>query len=199
MQILIWLQNLIAPDFLRVWNIRYTFIGNQKLNLHIWNPDARSDWHWEKKVIYSSNPYISEGSRVRACYHWPLIHCSKHLRDQTFKAIHLEIYWEKSFQIVVLVVLFSRIIVLDNAVVAEKKLAKLYFLHNPEGNHPQNTSASEPLRSWPLTFQTRSNTITLSIVKSVPGVATDLTISYAKFAPLNVWNFAPLHVFIMLR
>ncbi len=36
-----------------------------------------------------------------------LIHCSKHLRDQTFKAIYLEIYWEKSFQIVVL---FSRII-----------------------------------------------------------------------------------------
>ncbi len=30
-------------------------------------------------------------------------------------------------------------------------------------------------------------------------MATDLTINYAKFASLNVWNFAPLHVFIMLR
>ncbi len=43
-----------------------------------------------------------------------------------------------------------------------------------------------------------SNTITLFIVKSVAGVATDLT-DYAKFAPLNVWNFASLYVFIMLR
>ncbi len=54
------------------------------------------------------------------CY----IHCSKHLRDQTFRAIYLEIYWGKSFQIVVL---FSRIIVLDNPVVTEKKLAKCFF------------------------------------------------------------------------
>ncbi len=31
-------------------------------------------------------------------------------------------------------------------------------------------------------------------------MATDLTINYAKFAPLNVWNFAPyMYVFIMLR
>ena len=44
--------------------------------------------------------------------------------DQTFKSIYLEIYWGKSFQIVFL---FSRIIVHDNEVVAEKKLAKLYF------------------------------------------------------------------------
>ncbi len=47
-------------------------------------------------------------------------------------------------------------------------------------------------------FQTRSNTITLFIVKSVAGKATDLTLNYANFAPLNVWNFAPLHVCIML-
>ncbi len=46
------------------------------------------------------------------------IHCSKHLRDRTFKAIYLEFLGEKSFQIVVL---FSRITVLDNAVVAGKK------------------------------------------------------------------------------
>ncbi len=46
------------------------------------------------------------------------IHCSKHLRDQDFQShIYLEIHWEKSLQIVVP---FSRIIVLDNAVVAEK-------------------------------------------------------------------------------
>ncbi len=91
------------------------------------------------------------------------------LRDQIFKAIYLAIYWEKSFQ---MLVLFSWIILLDNAVVAE--LVKLYFLHNPEGNNPPSTSVSEPLRLWP--FQTRSNTITLFIVKSVAGMATDLTL-----------------------
>ncbi len=82
---------------------------------------------------------------------------------------------------------------LDNAVVAVQKLANLYFLHNPEGNYPQNTTVSESLPPWPLSFQTRSNTITLA------GMATDLTVNYAKFTPLNVWNFAPLHVFIMVR
>ena len=41
----------------------------------------------------------------------------KILKEQIFKAIYLEIYWEKSFQNVVL---FSWIILLDNAVVAEK-------------------------------------------------------------------------------
>ncbi len=30
------------------------------------------------------------------------------------------------------------------------------------------------------------------IVKSVAGMATDLTLNYANFAPLNVWTFAPL-------
>ncbi len=35
--------------------------------------------------------------------------------------------------------------------------------------------------------------------KSVAGMATDLTINYAKFVPLNGWNFVRLHVFIMLR
>ncbi len=29
------------------------------------------------------------------------IHCSKYSRDQIFKAVYLEIYWEKSFKIVV--------------------------------------------------------------------------------------------------
>ncbi len=59
-----------------------------------------------------------------------------YLREQIFKAIYLEIYWEKSFQIVVL---FSWIILLDNAVVAEKKIAKLYILlHNPDGNPPKD-------------------------------------------------------------
>ncbi len=28
-------------------------------------------------------------------------------------------------------------------------------------------------------------------------MATDLAINYAKFAPLNVWNIAPLHVFVL--
>ncbi len=45
----------------------------------------------------------------------------------------------------------------------------------------------------------RSNTITLFIVKSVAGMATDLTLNYANFAPINVRNFAPLNVCIMLR
>ncbi len=62
-----------------------------------------------------------------------------------------------------------------------------------------HTSVSEPLRSRPLSYQKRPNTITMFIVNSVAGMATDLTINYAKFTPLNVWNFAPLHVFIMLR
>ncbi len=79
------------------------------------------------------------------------------------------------------------------------KLAKLYFLHNPEENHPQNTNVSEPFWLWPLSFQTRSNTIILFIVKSVAGMASDLTLNYANFAPVNVWNFAPLHVCVMLR
>ncbi len=134
-----------------------------------------------------------------------IIYCLKHLKDQTFKAIILylviDIYWGKPFQIVVL---FSRIIVPDNAVVAEQKLAKLYFLHNLEGNHPQNTSVSEPWRSWPLSFQTRSNTILNTIYCQISSWyghcrCIDLKINYAKFAPLNVWNFALLHVFIMLH
>ena len=66
------------------------------------------------------------------------------------------------------------------------------FLHNLEGNHPRNnTSVSEPLRSRPLSFQTRPSTITLFIVKSVADMATDMALNYA--------NFAPLHVCIMLR
>ncbi len=78
-------------------------------------------------------------------------------------------------------------------------MAKLYFLHNPEGDNPRITSVLEPLRSWPLSFQTRLNTITLFIVKSVAGMATNLTLNYANFVPLNIWDFAPLHVCIMLR
>ncbi len=62
------------------------------------------------------------------------IHCSKHLREQTFKAIYLEIYWEKSFQIVVL---FSRFIVLDNAVVAEKNSKTLFFTQPRGESHPK--------------------------------------------------------------
>ncbi len=74
---------------------------------------------------------------------------------------------------------------------SEKKLANISFLHNPEVNHPpKHNTVSEPLRSWPLPFQTPSITITLFIVKSVAGMATDLTLNYANFAPLNVWNFA---------
>ncbi len=38
--------------------------------------------------------------------------------------MYLEIYWEKSFQIVAL---FSRITVLDNAVGAEKNSKKIFF------------------------------------------------------------------------
>ena len=71
------------------------------------------------------------------------LHCSRHLRDQSFKEIYLEIYWKKSFQIVVL---FSRIIVLGNAVVTEKKISKILFFTSPP-HYPKNTSVSEPLRS----------------------------------------------------
>ncbi len=75
----------------------------------------------------------------------------------------------------------------------QKKISKIvFFLHNPEGNHPKNTSVSEPLRSWHLPFQTRSNTVT-----NIAGMATDLTLNYVNFAPVNVWNFAPLHVCII--
>ncbi len=49
-----------------------------------------------------------------------------------------------------------------------------------------------------VTF-TLSNTVTLFIVKSVAGMATDLKLNYANFAPVNVWNFAPLYVCIKLR
>ncbi len=49
-----------------------------------------------------------------------------------------------------------------------------------------------------ITF-TLSNRITLFIVKSVAGMAANLTINYVNFTPLNVLNFAPLNVFIMLR
>ncbi len=125
------------------------------------------------------------------------IHCSKYFKGSDFQSHIFGNILGKSFQIVVI---FSWIILLDNAVAAEK-IAKLYFLHNPEENHPPNTSVSEPLQSWPLPFQTRSNTVTLFILKSVAGMATDLTLNYSNFAPLNDWNFAPLHVciIIMLR
>ncbi len=45
-----------------------------------------------------------------------------------------------------------------------------------------------------FTLQTLSNTIILFIVKSVAGKATDLTINYANFAPLNVFNLLPYNV-----
>ena len=70
------------------------------------------------------------------------------------------------------------------------------FYITQRGITPQNTSVSEPLRSWPLSCETRSNTITLFIVKSVAGMDTHLTLNYANFAPLNVWDFAPLHVWV---
>ena len=63
------------------------------------------------------------------------IHCSKHLRDQTFKALYLKIYWEKSFQIVAL---FSGIIVLNNAVVAEKNEQTFIFYITQRGITPQH-------------------------------------------------------------
>ncbi len=77
------------------------------------------------KKFYSYFNAQLHGCLLAKTPHWvhaDLIHCSKHLRDQTFKAIYLEMYWEKSFQIAVLL---SRIIVRDNTVVAKKKLAKL--------------------------------------------------------------------------
>ncbi len=122
------------------------------------------------------------------------IHCSKYLRDQIFKGIYLEKYWGKILPDCSPVESFCLIMQLWH-----KKIAKLCFLHNPEGNHPQNTSVLEPLHSWPLPFKTRSNTIALFIVKSVAGMTTCLTLNYANFAPLNVSNIAPLHVCIMLR
>ncbi len=47
----------------------------------------------------------------------------------------------------------------------KKKLAKLYFLHNPEGNYPQNTYA-------PLMFGTLPPYMAL--------------LCYANFDPLNI-------------
>ncbi len=122
------------------------------------------------------------------------MHCSKNLRDQTFKAIYLEIYWEKSLQIVVR---FSRNIVLDNAVVAEKN-SKIYF-YITDGNHPNHKCIRVIANMTFILSNTLKHYTTLFIVKSVAGMATDLTINYSKFTPLNVWNFAPLHVFFMLR
>ncbi len=78
-----------------------------------------------------------------------------------------------------------------------KKISKTVFLHNPEGELPPKHKCIRAIVI--MTFQTRSNTITLFIVKSVAAVAPDLTTNYANFSPLNVWNFAPLHVCIMLR
>ncbi len=55
----------------------------------------------------------------------------------------------------------------------------------------------EHMRSWSLLFK-HFQTLTRFIVKSVASIATDLTINYANFAPLNVFNIAALRVFIML-
>ncbi len=55
------------------------------------------------------------------------------------------------------------------------------------------------IRAIALMTFTLSNRMTLFIAKSVSGVATDLKINYANFAPSNVLNVASLHVFIMLR
>ncbi len=54
------------------------------------------------------------------------IHCSKYWRGQIFKAMYSEIYWGKSFHIVVL---FSWIILLHNTVVVEKKISKTLFFY----------------------------------------------------------------------
>ena len=40
---------------------------------------------------------------------------------------------------------------------------------------------------------------TLFIIKSVAGIATDLTLLYANVSPVNVYNFVPVHVCIVLR
>ncbi len=55
----------------------------------------------------------------------------------------------------------------------------------------QVTKYSPPYCKCIYPFKHVQNTIALLIFKSVAGMAIGLTINYAKFAPLNVWNFAP--------
>ena len=68
--------------------------------------------------------------------------------------------------------MFSRIILPDKAVVP--KNIKTLFLHNSEENRPQ-TRVYQTI--------TLSNRMTLFFVKSVVGMATDLTVNHANCAP----------------
>ncbi len=79
----------------------------------------------------------------------------------------------------------------------KKKIAKLYFYITQTGITPKTQVYQSHCDH--NTFILSNTFKHYNIVKSVAGTATDLTINYAKFAPLNAWNFAPLHVFIMLR
>ncbi len=63
---------------------------------------------------------------------------------------------------------------LDEAVVKNSKTLFLHNMHNSEGNHPPKHKG---IRAIAIVTFTLSSRITMSIVKSVAGMATDLTIS----------------------
>ncbi len=77
----------------------------------------------------------------------------------------------------------------------QKKIAKKYYYTTQRGitskTQVYQNHCDPDLYPSALSFQTRSNTAILFVVKSVADMATDLTINYAKFVPLNVWIFAP--------
>ncbi len=85
-------------------------------------------------------------------------------------------------------------ILLDNAVVAEIFLAKLFYI-TQRGITPKTRVYQSHCDHDLYPFK-HYNTV---YAKSVPGMATNLTLNYANFAPVNVWNFTLLHVCTMLR
>ena len=88
----------------------------------LWNTNSISVWKChDGSFQYTCSLHCA---RINNTIKFIGIHCSKYLRDQIFKAIYLEKYWGKSFQIVVL---FSLIILLDNTLVAEKNSKTLFF------------------------------------------------------------------------
>ncbi len=81
----------------------------------------------------------------------------------------------------------------------QKKMSKTWFFYITQRGFTPKTQVYQSHCDHDFYAFKHLNTVTLFIVKPVAGIATELTINYAKFAPLNVWNFAPLPVFIMLR
>ncbi len=66
----------------------------------------------------------------------------------------------------------------------QKKIAKVYFLHNPEGNHPpKNTSVSEIQSHCDHDLYPFKHCNTVYCQIRSWGMATDLTLNYANFLP----------------